>query len=409
MSSTSRKKYTLKEKLRSMGPGILIVGSFIGPGTVTSATRAGADYGYALFWCVIFSVIAVIVMQGMAARIGIVTQTGLSENLIQDFSDRPSVRTLLTVLVAVPITVGGFAYMSGDLTGTAIGMSALTGIPSQIMAPIWGVCVLILVNLAGDAVKYLEKLLGVCVTIMAVVFVVTMLVVKPDVGAILQGIIPSVPDGSIMTCVSLIGTTVVPYNMFLHAASASRTWKSVDDIPLARFGTNAAMILGGIVTSAILITSATVMRGMTINNAMDMAVQLEPTLGNLAQPFMAIGLVAAGLSSAVCTPLGVSYVLSGLFGWKTERSDKRYFFTNTAVLVTGIVIAAIGFNPILLIMTAQAVNGIFLPIIVGVVIWLASRRSIMGEYRNSVLENVIGLFVFVISLIIGLSSVFSLF
>lgn len=406
---TQKKQYTLKEKIAALGPGVLIVGSFIGPGTITSATRAGANYGYSLFWCIIFSVVAVIVMQEMAARMGIVTQTGLAENLVKDFAAQPVLKSILIALVAISITIGGFAYMSGDLTGTAIGLSALTGISTKIIAPIWGVCILVLVNLAGDAIKYLEKLMGVCVTIMAVVFVITMVIVRPDLGELLRGAIPTVPKGAIMTCVSLIGTTVVPYNMFLHASSASRTWHCTEDIPLCRFGTNVAMILGGIVTGAVLITSGAVMRGMPINNAMDMAVQLEPTLGRLAQPFMSIGLVAAGISSAVCTPLGVSYVLAGLFGWKTDKSDKRYTIANAAVLITGIIVAAVGFNPIALIMAAQAVNGVFLPIIVGVVILLASRSSIMGKYKNTAVQTILGLCVFVISLVIGISSIVSLF
>lgn len=312
----TERTFTLREKLGALGPGFLIVGSFIGPGTVTSSTKAGAEYGLTLFWCIIFSVIAVIVMQGMAARLGIVTQMGLAENLVKDFEDRPALRNLLCGLVAVAITIGGFAYMSGDLTGTAIGISALTGISTRIIAPVWGLCILLLLSFAGDAVKYLEKLLGICVVIMAIVFVVTMVCVKPDMGALLAGSIPSVPKGGLMTCLSLIGTTVVPYNFFLHAASAKRTWHSTDELPLCRFGTNVPMIIGGIVTGAIMITAATVMYGMPVRNAMDMAIQLEPTLGDYAQPFMAIGLVAAGVSSAVCTPMGVSYVLAGLFGWK---------------------------------------------------------------------------------------------
>ena len=212
-----------------------------------------------------------------------------------------------------------------------------------------------------------------------------------------------------MTCLALIGTTVVPYNMFLHAASAKRTWHSPDEIPLCSFGTTVPMIIGGVVTGSIMITSATVMRGMAVNNAMDMAVQLEPTLGNLAQPFMAVGLIAAGVSSAVCTPIGVSYVLAGLFGWKTDRSDKRYTITNAAVLVTGITIAALGSNPLALIMTAQAVNGIVLPVVVGVTVYLTSRRKIMGKYKNNALQVTLGVAIFAISLVLGLSSFISVF
>ena len=85
------------------------------------------------FWCVVFSVIAVIVMQGMAARIGIITQEGLAENMKHDFADRPLLRNILCGLVIIAITIGGLAYMGGDLTGTAMGASALTGVPTRIM------------------------------------------------------------------------------------------------------------------------------------------------------------------------------------------------------------------------------------------------------------------------------------
>ena len=378
-------RYTLKDKLKAMGPGILVVGSFIGPGTVTSATKAGAGYGYALLWTVVFSVIAVIVMQEMAARLGIVTQNGLAEELVKDLSDRPPLKWLMVALVAAAITLGGFAYMGGDLTGTAIGLSAITGIPSNIIAPIWGCCILVIINI-GDAVKSLEKLLSVCVSVMAIVFVVTMIVVKPDLGAVFSGALPSVPEGSIMTCVSLIGTTVVPYNMFIHATSSRKTWHDPKQLPLARFDTTVSMIIGGLIT-----------------------VQLEPTLGSFSVPFLAMGLIAAGISSAVITPLGVSYVLAGLFGWEMNKKDKRFFWTNIAVVVAGIIVAATGFNPIWIIMTAQAVNGIFLPIIVFTLVYVTSRSRVMGQYKNNMVQNVLGAAVFLISLVIGINSLTSLF
>lgn len=386
----------------------MVVGSFIGPGTVTSSTRAGANYGYDLLWCVVFSVIAVIVMQGMAARLGIVTQKGISENLIEDLRERPALRSFLVFLVAAAILLGGVAYMSGDLTGTAIGISALTGISTRIIAPLWGVCILFL-NAHDNAIKWLEKLLTVCVSIMAFVFVVTMFVVKPDWGDVFRGVIPTVPAGAIMTCVSLIGTTVVPYNMFIHATSAHQTWSDPEQIPLSQFDVKVSMTIGGIITAAILITSGTVMRGMTVDSALDMAVQLEPLLGDLAVPFLAIGLIAAGISSAVITPLGVSYVFAGLFGWELNKKDKRYFFTNIGVVLVGIIGASTGYNPLSLIMAAQAVNGVFLPVSVFVLLFLASKSSVMGEYKNKTVSNLLGAAVFIISLVIGVSSILSLF
>lgn len=402
------KNYTLKEKLQSIGPGILIVGSFIGPGTVTSATRAGANYGYALVWAIVFSVIAVIIMQEMAARLGIVTQNGLAEEIVKELSDRPVLKWIAVIFVGASITLGGVAYMGGDLTGTALGFSAITGIPTNIIAPIWGIIILVVIHL-GDAIKSLEKLLAICVSIMAFVFVVAMLIVKPNIGAVMSGAVPTVPAGSIMTCVALIGTTVVPYNMFIHATSARKTWKSTDALPLARFDVNFSMIVGGVITAAILITAATVMKGMPVNSAVDMAYQLRPLLGEFAIPFLSVGLIAAGISSAIITPLGVSYVLAGLLGWGMDKSDKRFFWTNIIVVVFGIFVAGTGYNPLSIIMVAQAINGIFLPIIVGAVVYITSCKRVMGEFTNSIPRILLGGCVFGISLVIGVSSVASLF
>ena len=345
---------------------------------------------------------------GMVARLGIVTQNGLAENLVTEFKDRPALRTFMVALVSAAIILGGVAYMSGDLTGTAIGISALTGVPSRIIAPIWGVCILFL-NAHQNAIKWLEKLLTVCVSVMAVVFCVTMFVVKPNWGEVLQGVIPTVPGGAIMTCVAPIGTTVVPYNLFIHATSSHQTWKDPEQIPLAEFDVRCSMVIGGFITGAVMITAGTVMRGMGVNSAIDMAAQLEPLLGNLSVPFLAVGLICAGISSAVITPLGVSYVLAGLFGWKLDRSDKRYFFTNIAIVLCGIVGTATGFNPLTIIMAAQAVNGVFLPVSVFVLLYLASRSSVMGKHKNKPYQVILGTAVFVISLIIGVSSVVSLF
>lgn len=402
------KQYTFKEKLKAVGPGILVVGAFIGPGTITSATRAGAIYGYQLLWTIVFSIIAVIIMQGMSARLGIVTKNGLAEALVKDLEKKPFAKYFMITLVATAITLGGISYMGGDLTGVAVGVSQLTGIPTNIIAPIWGLLVLAIVNIK-DAVKKLEKLLAVCVSIMGFVFVISAIIAKPDIKEIFLGVIPIVPKGSIITCAALIGTTVVPYNMFIHAISAKKTWTSPEQIPLSKFDVVVSMTIGGIITSAVMITAATVMRGMTVNSAADMAIQLEPVLGAFATPFLSIGLIAAGISVSTISPLGVSYVLSGLFNWKMDRSDKRFLATNFVVIITGVIISATGLNPITIIMMAQTVNGIFLPVIVFTVVFLTSRASVMGEYKNKPISNILGACVFIISLIIGLSSIISLF
>jgi len=397
------KKYTLKEKMKAMGPGIIIVGSFLGPGTVTTATRTGATFGFSVLWAVVFSVIATIILQEMSARLGIISQKGLAEHIVDIFEHNKFLKNLSILLVGGAITLGGIAYMSGDLIGTSLGISNLTGIPTNYIAPAIGVIILILLNVG--TVKWLEKILGVLVLTMVTVFVITMVVVKPDLGEMAMGLVPTVPEGALMNVVALIGTTIVPYNLFIHCANARDNWKNPEDLVLSKWDTTVSIIIGGIITSAVLITAATVMRGMTVNSAADMALQLEPTLGRFANIFMSVGLFAAGFSSATITPLGVSYVLAGLLGWKQDKSDKRFFYTNVAILILGIIGSATGFNPLTIIILAQALNGIFLPLIVIFLVYITASKKVLGKYSNSKLANVLGVIISGITLVIGGRSV----
>lgn len=407
IQTASKKKYTFMEKMKAMGPGIIIVGSFLGPGTVTTATRTGASFGYALLWTVVFSVIATIALQEMSARLGIITQKGLAEHITDIFEAQPVMRMIAILFVGGAITLGGIAYMSGDLLGTSLGISNLTGIPTNFVAPAIGVIILILLNVG--TVKWLEKILGFLVATMVTVFVITMVVVKPDMGEMLAGLVPIVPEGALMNCVALIGTTIVPYNLFIHCTNAKNRWNKPEDLVLSRWDTYFSIIIGGIITAAVMITAATVMRGMTVNSAADMAIQLEPTLGPFANIFMSVGLFAAGFSSAVITPLGVSYVLGGLLGWKLDKSDKRFFYTNIGILLLGIFGSATGFNPLTIIIMAQALNGIFLPVVVVFLVYVTWSRKVLGEYANSLWVNLAGLAISAITLIIGGSSVISVF
>ncbi len=404
-ASVSTKKYTFKDKLKAMGPGIIIVGSFLGPGTVTTATRTGATFGYGLLWTVVFSVIATIVLQEMSSRLGIISQKGLAEHITEIFEGNKILKSIAIWFVGGAITLGGIAYMSGDLLGTSLGISNLTGLPSRIVAPMIGIVILIILNVG--TVKWLEKILGVLVVAMVTVFLITMAIVKPDMAAMAAGLVPRVPEGALMNCVALIGTTIVPYNLFIHCTNAKDRWNSPDDLVLSKWDTSVSILIGGLITASVMITAATVMRGMTVNSAADMAVQLEPTLGAFSNIFMSVGLFSAGFSSAIITPLGVSYVLGGLLGWKLDKSDKRFFYTNIAILLLGIFGSATGFNPLTIIIMAQALNGIFLPVIVVFLVLITSMKKVLGNHANSTVSKVVGIVISAITIVIGASSVIS--
>ena len=152
-------------------------------------------------------------LQGMSAKLGILTQKGLAENIVDTFASRPVLKKIIVWVIAISLTLGGFAYAGGDLTGTSIGLSALTGIPANYIAPVWGIIILVIVTLHD--IKWLEKLLCVCVGFMALFFILTMFVVKPDFGAVSAGMVPYVPKGSLIYCLSLIGISGLPWEQAL--------------------------------------------------------------------------------------------------------------------------------------------------------------------------------------------------
>lgn len=399
------KEYTLLDKLKAVGPGAVVTASFIGPGTITMASQAGASFGYSLLWTLVFSIIMTIILQEMAARLGIVTGEGLGNAILKSIKN-PTLRTVSAYLIGGSILLGSLSYIAGDLSGTSLGVEQLVNLPMQVIGLIVGIIVLFLVGL--DSMKILENFLTFLVAVMAVVFITTMFVAKPDLGELAQGLIPQFPENSNLIIISLIGTTVVPYNFFIHAGNAHQNFNK-DELELSKFDTVFSLSIGGLITATILITAGTLMRGMPITSAADLSVQLEPLLGEWAAIFMAIGLISAGLSSAIASPLGASYTLAGLFGWEATNADKRFKWTNIAVVIFGIFINTLGIEPMVIIQVAQALNGIILPIVAIYLVYVTSNAEIMGDYKNSRWQTILGALVCLVTVVLGANAIWSVF
>ncbi|WP_339182932.1 Nramp family divalent metal transporter [Oceanobacillus sp. FSL W7-1293] len=378
----------LVEKLKIIGPGAIITASFIGPGTVTTATRAGAGFGFALLWAVIFSIIATIFLQEMVARIGIVTKQGLGENIRELFQNQ-ILKFASVWIVLIAVCVGCAAYISGDLLGTSLGVSYLTGISENYVAPIIGIIILML-NLLGGY-KFIEKVMIFLIVIMSITFITTMFVAGPDVLRVLEGaFIPSIPDGSILMIIALIGTTVVPYNFFIHASTVSEKWNNVKDLKAVRTDTILSITVGGIITAAILITAGALIQGTEVTSVVQLASPLEPLMGDLAPIFVSIGLFAAGFSSAIASPMGAAVTVSSFMRWEGGFANKKYKTVFSVVIILGIITSAIGFEPLEVLLVAQALNGIILPLIAIFILVVVNRKNAMGKYVNPLWLNIIG-------------------
>jgi Mn2+/Fe2+ NRAMP family transporter len=374
-------------KRQAFGPGFIVAAAFVGPGTVTTATLAGSRYGLTLLWVLVFATLAAIALQEMSARLGLVTRQGLVETLKRRSS---LYSTALAWTAGLAVLSGVIAFQAGNLTGAGLGLEAATGIGREI----W---VLVTAGLAAmmfytGQYKRLEKLLVACVAAMALLFVLTAIAVQPDVNALFSGALwPSLPasSNSLILILALVGTTLVPYNLFLHARTVQARWPDGSRIREARRDLVTGIAVGGVVSASIVVTASAVMGGSEITNASDMAAQLEPLLGSWARLVFAIGFALAGFTSSITAPLAGAYIVSELRG-----QDKVWSATarNVAVgcVFLGATIALSGIQPITLIVFAQAANGLILPIVALVLLITLNDRGRLQHHANGVWLNLIG-------------------
>ncbi len=390
-----------------LGPGLLVTAAFIGPGTITTASVAGANFGFALIWTLLFSVIATILLQSMAARLGVATGHDLASAL------RTTIQTsvfkaLAAILVISAIGIGSAAYEAGNLTGASLGLQEIVPSVSPLLwTPL--IAILSAVLLYTGKHKVIEGALIILVVLMSIVFISTLVMAAPSLTAILIGFIPSLPDESITTVLALIGTTIVPYNLFLHSAVLAEKHDKNKDmqklIKETNLDTGISITLGGVITLAILSTASVAFYGTEAGkiSAANMAVQLEPLLGSMAHYFFALGLCAAGLTSAITAPLAGAYAVCGMLGWSTQMSNTRFKLVAITILLFGAFVASLGLDPVAVIIFAQAANGLLLPIVTTYLVWLVNQKTVMGDYTNSMLVNLVTIPVLV--LIFGLSSI----
>ena len=379
-------------KLRSYrpGPGMMVSAAFIGPGTVTACTLAGANFGFALLWALLFATVTTIILQSFAVRIALVTQLGLAEAMLKTIAS-PIVRALAALLLISALVLGNAAYEAGNMSGAALGLEAINGGPLRFgIAPvIITIAVFASAMLIFTKPKWIENILIALVLLMSAAFLMTFLLIKPDLSAVLRGFVPMIPDGGLMTAIALIGTTIVPYNLFLHAASVRERWDA-EHMQEAELDTTISIGIGGLISMTILATAAASLFGSneTIENAVDMARQLTPLFGSMATFTLGAGLFAAGLTSAITAPLATGYIVQEIF--KSSRSRKPFQIGALIVIISGTVAALSGYQPVELIFIAQIANGLLLPIVALFLLKLANDKNLLGQHANGLKANILG-------------------
>ena len=397
----------IKNWFKKSGPGTLVAAAFIGPGTVTLCTLAGVNFGFHLLWAMVLSIVATIVLQEMASRLGIISQKGLSE-VIRSEIKHPIINKLILLLILSAIVVGNASYEAGNISGGILGLETITGefrivlgnYSLNILSFVVGIIAFILLYIGSY--KFLERVLVMLVLIMSLSFLITAFLTKPDIFNILEGaLIPSFPEGSLLTILGLVGTTVVPYNLFLHASLVKEKWNNPKDLKEVRKDTIVSIALGGLVSMAIIISASSIGLG-EISSAADLAKSLAPLYGDFASYFLGIGLFAAGITSAITAPLAAAYVARGCFGWKSDLKSKQFRAVWFLILLLGVVFSSLGLKPIEIIKFAQVANGVLLPVVAGILLWMVNKKVVLGNYVNSKFQNILGFIILIITIFLGL-------
>ena len=361
------------------GPGLLITAAFIGPGTVVTASRAGAERGCGLLWTILFATVGAIVLQSLAARVGILRNQGLGEAVRDQLSGSRWFRPML-LLVVCALGIGNSAYQAGNLTGAVTGIHELTDVDPKLLLLILAVAASAIILIGSY--RLLHGLLVSLVCVLSVSFLFTAVVSLPSLGSVVRGtLMPNLGLEDLTLVLTLIGTTIVPYNLFLHASAASLTYRNLPKkvaLTHSMKDTLYSVSIGGLITASIMISSSVVFfeTGTRWESVEDISLQLQPTLGTASAVAFAVGLFGAGFTSAITAPLATAYAICGIFGWQSDPATTRFRVIALGVVLAGVIsILFVDGSPAGIIGFAQLTNGVLLPVAALFLLLLVGRAA----------------------------------
>ncbi|MCC5919360.1 MAG: Nramp family divalent metal transporter [Cyclobacteriaceae bacterium] len=395
--------HSIRKFFSNLGPGAMVAAAFIGPGTLTVCAAAGAEFGYALLWIIPITLLITFFLQDLAVRIALAQGIDLAPAIRESFQ-HPLIKRSVVLSVVMVIAFGNAAYQSGNISGASLALDSFDLSVKFAVGKITINFIPIVLALMAIPLLYfkenirLDRLFVGLIFLMSLSFILSLFFISIEFGELLRGLfIPKVPSGSILAILSLVGTTIVPYNFFLHSSTVRRKWNNASGLKMSRFDSAFSLFLGGLVTASILIGLAA-SKVTTVDNFADLSAGMENAFGSRATYFLAFGMFIAGLSSAVTAPLAAAYVVASAYGQSDESNTFR--LTWVSVLLVGAFFAATSQQPIELIRIAQGANAILLPLLLFVLLRIASSAK-MGKLKNHLTQNVIGWGIFMVTILLS--------
>ena len=385
--AAGKKKFPLKTLLGFLGPGFLVTVGFIDPGNWATNIEGGSRFGYELLWVITLSTVMLIVIQHMAAKLGIATGKSLAVNIREHFS-RP-----VSALLGLTIVLACMATDAAELIGGAIGFKLLFGMPLWLGALLTVFLEVFLI--VSQRYHRIEAIIIGFLGIIGLCYLVEILIVKPDWTVLARSmVVPNVNRSSIYVAMAILGAVVMPHNIFLHSnVIHSRKWGISEGEKMAllhyeKIDTLSAMLLGWVVNSAMIIVAAAVFfrHHVVVEDIEQASATLRPLAGPLAGLLFAVALVFAGVGSSVTSSMAEVNVITGFLG---KPEDPRTLLYRISVFVTAIpsfVIIVLAMDTFRILVFSQVVLSIQLPFTLIPLVILCRDRNLMGCFRSSRLE-----------------------
>jgi len=371
--------------LKYIGPGLLVTVGFIDPGNWASNIAAGANFGFTLLWMVTMSTIMLIILQHNVAHLGIATGLCLSE--AATLHTKPLVsRTILGSAMVASVSTS-----LAEILGGAIALQMLFGIPIPAGAII--VVLFVGVMLFTNSYALIEKIIIAFVSIIGLSFLYELSLVQIDwVQAGISWVVPSIPQGSILIVMSVLGAVVMPHNLFLHSEIIqSRQWNLENDDVIKKqldyefVDTLVSMIIGWAINSAMIILAASTFftTGAKVNELQQTQSMLGPLLGNNAGVVFAIALLFAGIASSITSGMAGGSIFAGLYSEPYDIKDNHSRLGIALSLIIALVLIFLIGNPFNALIISQMILSIQLPFTIFLQIYLTSSPKVMGKYVNT--------------------------
>lgn len=371
--------------LKYIGPGLLVTVGFTDPGNWAANIASGSDYGYTLLWIVTLSTIMLIVLQHNVAHLGIATGLCLSEAATIHLPKRIS-KAILSFAVLASVSTS-----LAEILGGAIALKMLFDVPVRTGAIL--VTIFVIIMLLTNSYQKIEKWIIGFVSIIGLSFLYELFLVDVDwVQAGISWVKPSIPEGSMLLLMSVLGAVIMPHNLFLHSeVIQSRQWNLQDEKIIRKqlkyefADTLLSMIIGWAINSAmILLAAATFFRNnIKVNELQQAERMLEPLLGNSASIVFALALLFSGLASTITSGMAGGSIVSGMYKEPYDVKDSHSRIGVLISLLGGLGLVFFIGDPFKGLILSQVFLSIQLPFTVAIQVYLTSSEKVMGKYANS--------------------------